>query len=166
MHSILLFTERIVLFTTSTCTTSNVLFTSVENDSKSPQVMASCKTSWCNFLLTIWKIFSIGFRSGLRAGTYPYLVPSSSGFCTNLLWVTILQKKLPSWVDRSLKHASKKHTNKMWELFRINSTMILFSYSYTFPIRYCGHKMANNSFSPFMIPFAVNSKSSPWSGLL
>ena len=44
-RSILLFIERIVLSTRSTGTVSNVLFTSVENDSKFSWIMASSKAS-------------------------------------------------------------------------------------------------------------------------
>ena len=78
MRSILLFTERIVLFTTSTGTTSNVLFTRVENDSKTSRVMASSwvMALWCNFLFTIWKIFSIGLRSWLLAVIVNFRVPT------------------------------------------------------------------------------------------
>ena len=62
---------------------SNVLFTRVKNDSKSSRVMASSKSSWCSFLLTVWKIFNwveIWTICWYGKLSFPNLEPSSSWF--------------------------------------------------------------------------------------
>ena len=86
----------------------------------------------------------------------PNLAPSSSELYAGLWWVTILPKQLPSWFGRFLKHASKVFSNKRWEVLCINSTMILVSCNYTFPITYCSNKMGITS--TFMTSLCSKSK--------
>ena len=75
---ILLPMKRIVLSSTSIGIISSVVLTLVEKAAKSSQVICWSKASWRNLRLTIWKIFSIGFKSGLLAGIVNFRAPISS----------------------------------------------------------------------------------------
>ena len=68
--------NQIVQSKTATGTLSSFVLTRAENPSKpSHSIFFISKSSWCNFFLTISKIFSIAFKSGLPAATENFCVP-------------------------------------------------------------------------------------------
>ena len=72
----------------------DVVFTTAENTGKSSRVIFRFKVTWHSLFLTISKIFSIDFRSGLSSNN---LIPGRSGFHSVLSKISSLQEKFPPY---------------------------------------------------------------------